>query len=261
MAGKVQVHVTWVDLVRSTHLAAAFSYDSVDQIIGTCILLLYSLPAADKPSLVNPVALEWATAVDRHRYEVHSSTQVRKHHEKGMHTRPNRTPGSGGADPPTAMRWRQSIRIISPPRTCREPRTGRDGHARVHPHSPREPPSSREARTGGRGTMFLAGRRPPRNHRPHWQHTEGNTNGTGGPPPIHNHAAPRQRCCSARGSYGCVQARTNCGDSRRRHATPGPSGARGCEGYSWGYSPVLTQTQISHMNIAQACTQCMTCRR
>ena len=93
MAGRVQVHVTWVDLVNSTHLAAAFSYDSVDQIIGTCILLLYSLPAADKPSLVNPVALDWATAVDRHRYEVHSSTQVRKHHEKGMHIHPKRTPG------------------------------------------------------------------------------------------------------------------------------------------------------------------------
>ena len=98
MAGRVQV--TWVDLVNSTHLAAAFSYDSVDQIIGTCILLLYSLPVADKPSLVNPVPIEWATAVDRHRYEVHSSTQVRKHHEKGMTIHCNGSPGFECLDPP-----------------------------------------------------------------------------------------------------------------------------------------------------------------
>ena len=85
------MHVTWVDLVDSTHLAAAFSCDTVDQIIG---LLLCSLPEADKPSLANPVALDWATAVDRHRHEVHSSTQVRKHHEKGMPIHSNGSPGS-----------------------------------------------------------------------------------------------------------------------------------------------------------------------
>ena len=94
------MHVTWVDLVKSTHLASAFSYDSVDQIIGTCILLLYSLPEQDKPCIINPVAIEWATAADRHRFEVRSSTQVRKDHEKGIPILSNGTPGSGCLDPP-----------------------------------------------------------------------------------------------------------------------------------------------------------------
>ena len=44
MAG---AQVTWVDLVNSSHLASAFYYDSRDQIIGACILLLHPLPTAD----------------------------------------------------------------------------------------------------------------------------------------------------------------------------------------------------------------------
>ena len=104
MAGRTVVHVSWVDLVDSTHLATAFSYESLDQIIGTCMLLLYSLPASDKPSPINPVALEWATAVDRYRCEVRQPTQVRKDHQKGTPIRPTVPPGPDALTRPSALR-------------------------------------------------------------------------------------------------------------------------------------------------------------
>ena len=109
MAGRAVAHVTWVDLVNSTHLATAFSYDSLDQIIGTCMLLLYSLPASDKPSSINPVALEWATAVDRYRYEVRQPTQVRKDHQQGKPIRPTAPPGLDALIRPSALRSRSQF--------------------------------------------------------------------------------------------------------------------------------------------------------
>ena len=104
MAGRAVVHVTWLDLVKSTHLASAFDYSSLDQIIGACILLLYQLPDADKPTLVAPNATDWATATDRHRFKVCSSSQIRKDHEKGIPIHSNGTPGLDALTRPSAAR-------------------------------------------------------------------------------------------------------------------------------------------------------------
>ena len=110
VAGRAVVHDTWLDLVQSTHLASALDHSSLDQIIGTCVLLSRQLPDADKPSLVDPSAIDWATATDRHRLEVRSSSQVRKDHDEGAPIHSNGTPGLDVLTRPSAQRRGRALK-------------------------------------------------------------------------------------------------------------------------------------------------------
>ena len=89
-------------------LAQAFGYSTSEEVAGTCILLLFSAPAIEKPSAESPDPREWARAADRRRFKVLAPVKIRKNHEasKSRAQRINRPPplprtlAPGGPGPP-----------------------------------------------------------------------------------------------------------------------------------------------------------------
>ena len=78
-----QRDMPWEALLDQPFLAQAFGYSTPEEVAGTCILLLFSTPAAEKPSVESPEPREWAQAADRRRFKVLAPAKIRKNHEVG----------------------------------------------------------------------------------------------------------------------------------------------------------------------------------
>ena len=59
-----QRDIPWEALLDQPFLAQAFGYSTPEEVAGTCILLLFSTPAAEKPSVESPEPREWAAEAD-----------------------------------------------------------------------------------------------------------------------------------------------------------------------------------------------------
>ena len=89
-----QRDIPWEALLDQPFLAQAFGYSTPQEVAGICILLLFSTPAAEKPSVASPDPREWAQAADRRRFKVLAPAKIRKNHEasKSRAQRINRPP-------------------------------------------------------------------------------------------------------------------------------------------------------------------------